>query len=173
MKDRDVHPLLQSLFNDEALRSLDILQVDTTERRLESCHGFDKFLRVQLIDLDVENIDIGKFLEQYRLALHHRLGGQAADIAQPQNRRAIGDNGNQVTPGGIVRCRHRVFRDLPAGKGNPGRVGERQVPLVGKRLGRLDFKFPWPGVSMVIKCTFLQVFEHGGIRSLTDDAGVR
>ena len=141
MKDRDVHPFLQFLFDDEAVRSFAILQVDTTERRLKSCHGFNKFLRIQLIDFDVENIDIGKLLQQYRFALHHGLGSQPADIAQSQSRSAIGGNGNQVTPGGIVRCRYRVFLDLPAGKGNAGRTGECQVPLVGKRLGCLDFQF--------------------------------
>jgi hypothetical protein len=42
----------------------------------------DQLVGVALGQLDVEDVDAGEFLEQAGLALHHRLGGQRADVAQ-------------------------------------------------------------------------------------------
>ena len=36
------------------------------------------------VELDIEDVDIGKALEENRLAFHHRLAGQGADIAQAE-----------------------------------------------------------------------------------------
>ena len=63
---------------------------------------------VLLVDLDVEHVDAGEFLEQDRLALHHRLGGERADVAEAEHRGAVGDH------------RHEV-----------GARGERQRPAAG------------------------------------------
>ena len=41
---------------------------------------------IALIDLDVEHVDAGEFLEQHRLAFHHRLGRERADGAEPEHR---------------------------------------------------------------------------------------
>ena len=50
----------------------------------------------------IDGIDIGKALEQDRLAFHHRLGCQRSAIAEPENGGAIGDDGNEITFGGVV-----------------------------------------------------------------------
>jgi hypothetical protein len=60
------------------------------------------FLGVGFVHLDVEAVDVGEFLEQNRLALHHRLGGQRADIAQPQHGGAVGDHGHEVAARGVA-----------------------------------------------------------------------
>ena len=59
-------------------------------------------------------IDIGEALEQHRLAFHHRLGGQRAQIAQAQNRGAVGDHRDQIALGGVVVGQGRIFGDAQA-----------------------------------------------------------
>ena len=54
------------------------------------------------VDFQVDGIDIGEALEEDRLAFHHRLGGQRAQIAQAQDGRAVGDDRDQVALGRIV-----------------------------------------------------------------------
>jgi hypothetical protein len=56
---------------------------------------------VGFVHLQVETVDIGEFLEEDRLALHHRLGRQRTDIAEPQHRRAVGDHRDKVAARGI------------------------------------------------------------------------
>ena len=84
VKNRNFHPRPQGLFDFEAFRRLDVFKVDAAESRLQAGDDFDEFIRVLLVHLDVETIDTGEFFEQYRLALHHRLAGQRADIAEAQ-----------------------------------------------------------------------------------------
>ena len=89
-------------------------------------------------ELDVEHVDAGELLEQHALAFHHRLGGQRADVAQAQHRGAVGDDADQIAArgqrGGLARDRRRWRRRRRRRR----RIGERQVALVGQRLGRGD-----------------------------------
>ena len=48
------------------------------------------------VDFQIDGIDIGEALEQDRLALHHRLGGQRAEIAETENGGAVGNDGDQI-----------------------------------------------------------------------------
>jgi hypothetical protein len=48
------------------------------------------------VDLDVEHVDAGELLEQDRLALHHRLGGERPDVAEAQHRGAVGDDATSL-----------------------------------------------------------------------------
>src|SRR5205807_5658529 len=70
-----------------SLWPLDVLQVDPAEGRLERRHHVDQAVDLARIHLDVEHIDAGEFLEQDRLALHHRLAGERADIADRKSTR--------------------------------------------------------------------------------------
>ena len=76
----------QDLLDLEAMRSRDILEIDATEGRCDAEHRLDELLRMLGMDLDVEHVDVGKVLEQDRLAFHHRLAGERADIAEPEHR---------------------------------------------------------------------------------------
>ncbi len=73
VEDRDVHPLFQSLFDDEAFRRLDILKVDAAEARLHQLHRIDELVDVLGLEFDIDRIHVGKTLEQDRLTFHHRL----------------------------------------------------------------------------------------------------
>jgi hypothetical protein len=39
-----------------------------------------QFIRVALVDLQIEHVDPGKFLEQGGFAFHHRFARQRADV---------------------------------------------------------------------------------------------
>ena len=96
MENGNAHAFLQRLFHLEAFGGLDILQVDAAKGRFQRLDGADHPLHVGRIDLDVEDIDAGEFLEQDGLAFHDRLGGQRADIAQPQNGRPVRHDTDEV-----------------------------------------------------------------------------
>ena len=92
VEDRDLHALTQRPLDIEAFRSLDVLEVDPAEGRLKAGDDVHELVWIAFIDLDVEYIDAGEFLEQAALAFHHRLAGEGADIAQPKHGGAIGDH---------------------------------------------------------------------------------
>ena len=73
MHHRNLHPLLERLFDDEAFGRLDIFKVDPAKARFEQCDGVDKGFGILSIDFKVDRINIGKALKQHRLAFHHRL----------------------------------------------------------------------------------------------------
>ena len=120
VKHRNLHAFAQLALDIKAVRRLDVFEVDGAKGRLQRGDDLDQFGRVFLVNLDVEHIDTGKLLEQYRLAFHHRLGSQRADVAQTQHRRAIGDHGHQVAPAGVLEGRVRVLDDFLAGRGHAG-----------------------------------------------------
>ena len=72
------------------------------------------------VHLDVEHVDAGELLEQDRLALHHRLAGQRADVAEAEHRGAVGDHRDQIAPRGIVPRGVGIGLDFQAGGGNAG-----------------------------------------------------
>ena len=49
------------------------LKIDPAKGRAHQLDGSDDFLGVFGIQLDIDGVDVGKALEQHRLALHHRL----------------------------------------------------------------------------------------------------
>jgi hypothetical protein len=149
MEDRDVHAVAQGGFDHEAFRRLDVFQIDAAEGRLQRGHRIDELVDVQLIDLDVEHVYPGKFLEKDRLAFHHRFGGERADVAKPEDRGAVGDHGDQIAARGIVGGLCRILGNLKTGRGDARRIGQRQVALVAERFGRLDFQLA--GLWMLVK----------------------
>ena len=104
-----------------------------------------------LVDLDVEHVDAGEFLEQDRLALHHRLAGERADVAEAEHRGAVGEHGDEILARGEVGRLVGVGDDRLAGEGDAGRIGEREVALVGERLGRGDLQLSGPRLAMVMQ----------------------
>ena len=96
VENRDVHPLLEAVFNFKTFRRLDVFQVDTAKRRLQRGDRFDKLLRVGLIHFDIKHINPGELLEQHALAFHDGLAGECADITESQHRRAVGNHRHQI-----------------------------------------------------------------------------
>ena len=65
-------------------------------------HAVDELVDVLGVDLEVDRIDVGEALEQHRLAFHHRLGGERAEIAEAEDGGAVGDDGDQVAARRVV-----------------------------------------------------------------------
>ena len=101
----NAHAPAQLGLDGEAFGRLDVLQVDRAEGRLQRGDDIAEARRVVGIDLDVEHVDAGELLEQDGLALHHRLAGERADVAEAQHRGAVGDHRHQVAARGVVVAR--------------------------------------------------------------------
>ena len=155
---RDVEPLAQAALDLEALGRLDVLEVDGAEGRLEH---LDEPVRITGVELDVEHVDAGELLEQDPLALHHRLGGQRPDRAEAEHRGTVGDHRDEVATRRDAARLVRVGDNRLAGRGDPRRVGQRQVALVGERLGGNDLEFPRRWLAMVFEGALAQVVTHG------------
>ena len=104
------------------------------------------------VDFDVKHVNAGKLLEQHRLAFHHRLGRQRADVAQAQYGRAVGNDSDQVAPAGVFEGVVGVFDDFFARRGHTGRIGQCQVVLVDQLFGGRD--------RDLARCWELVVFER-------------
>ena len=120
MKNRDIEAFLERRLDQECSRGLDVLEIDTAERGFQRGDNFNQFVRVLFVDLDIEDIDICKFLEQHSLAFHNGLGGQRADIAQSQYRRAVADHTHQVASGGYFADSSRILLNQFAGSRHAG-----------------------------------------------------
>ncbi len=132
----DVQLILEPRLDLETFRGLDVFQVDAAESRGDGLDGLDEFLGILLVDLDVEYVDTREDLEQQSFPFHYRFPGQRADVAQSQNGRPVGDDGDQVALGGILVSVQGFFLDLQARLGHARRVGQREVGLRAVRLGR-------------------------------------
>ena len=148
---RDVHQLPEPLLDDEALRRLDVLEVDAAKGRAEVAHRVDKGVGVLGVDLEIDGIDVGESFEQDRLALHDGLGGQRPQVAQAEDGRAIGDHRHHVAARRQVEGGRWVLGDGPDGNRHPGRIGQRQVALRGHRLRGDDFELARPPLGMELQ----------------------
>src|SRR5574337_1092595 len=92
----NLQPFAQPALDEEAFRRLDVLEVDAAEGRLQRGDDLDQLVGVGLVDLDIEDVDAGELLEQHRLAFHHRLGRERADVAEAEHRGAVGDHRDEV-----------------------------------------------------------------------------
>ncbi len=139
MHHRNIHPLAQCLLDDEAFGRGDVFKVDAAEGRFHQSDGVDEGIRVFGIEFDIDRIDVGEAFEQHRLAFHHRLGSERAEIAHAQNGGAIRDHRDEVRACGIFRRVLRIVGDRLHRRSNARRIGERQVTLGRHRLGGDDF----------------------------------
>src|SRR5450830_8011 len=131
MEDRDLHAVAQLALDIEAFGRLDVFQVDTAESRFQRGDDVAQLVRIGFVDFDVEDVDAGEFLEQHGLAFHHRLGSQRADVAQPEDRRTITDDRNQIAARSVFESVGRIGDDFFTGRSDARRVRQRQVSLIG------------------------------------------
>ncbi len=148
MEHRDVEQFPQPLLDDEALRRLDVLEIDAAPALAEQLDAVDDLVGVLRRHFEVDGIDVGEALEQHRLAFHHRLGGQRAAIAEAQDRGAVGDDGDEIALGGVVVGVVLVLGDRQHRHRDAGRIGQRQVALRRHRLGGDDFELAGPALAV-------------------------
>jgi hypothetical protein len=137
----DVHARTANPFNDETIGCLDVFEVDRAKGRLQRADDLGELFGVGFVHLDVETVDMGEFLEEHGLALHHRLGGQRANVSKTQNGGAVGHHRNQIAARGETARTLRIGLDFETGLGDAGAVGARKVAPVRHRLGGADFQF--------------------------------
>ena len=159
VKDRNIHHFAQALLDDEAVRRLDVFEIDAAEGWPQIAHGVDHRVDVFRIDLEIDRIDIGEPLEEDRLSFHHRFGGKRSEIAQPQYRRTVGDDGNHVAPCRVVEGAVGIVCDGANRHSHTRRIGEGQVTLRGHRLCWRDFQLSRPPTAVELQ-RFL-VRNHG------------
>tara|TARA_Y100000815_G_scaffold30482_1_gene25485 strand:+ start:2448 stop:2975 length:528 start_codon:yes stop_codon:yes gene_type:complete len=97
--------------------------------------------RIFGIELEVDRIDVGEAFEQDRLAFHHRLAGERAEIAHAEDRGSVRDHGNEVRPGGVFRGVGWIVGNRLHRRGDAGRIGKAEVALGRHRLRRDDLDF--------------------------------
>ena len=108
----------------------DVLEVDPAEPGRDHLDGPHDLVGVLGGQADRPGVDVGEPLEQRGLALHHRQRGAGADVAQPEDRRAVGDHGDGVALDGepadvlgVVRQRQADPCRRPACRPSTGRRG--------------------------------------------------
>jgi hypothetical protein len=116
----------------------------------ERPHRIDERVDISGVDLEIDGIHIGETLEQDSLAFHHRFGCQRPKIAQSKNGRAVRNHGNQIAAIGIVEGAPDLRRSRAPVR-NAWRIGQRQIPLRGHRLGRRDFQLARLALAVKLK----------------------
>ena len=99
----------------EAARRGDVLEVDAAEAGSDRLDRRDDRVGILRVEADRPGVDAAELLEEQRLALHHGHRRLGPDVAEPEHRAAVGDDGDGVRL--IVR-----FHDA--------------LGIVGDRLGR-------------------------------------
>ena len=145
VEDRDLHAAAQLALDVEALRRLDVLEVDAAEGRLERGDHLDQLVRIGLVDLDVEDVDAGELLEQDALAFHHRLGSERTDGAEPEHRGAVGDDADQVAARGVAERRRGIRTIALLAAATPGEYASARSRWLDSCLVGVTAIFPGAG----------------------------
>ena len=114
------------------------------------------------VDFEVDGIDVGEALEQRRLAFHHRLCRKRAEIAEPQNGRAVGDYRDEVALDRVIVGKARVFRDGLHRNGHARRIGKAQIALRRHRLGGHDLELAGPAFGVELQRLLAREFRVRG-----------
>ena len=96
VEDGDVALFLELAFDLKAAGGGNVLQIDAAERPGDVVHRLHKLVHVLRLDAEGEGVHAAEVLEQDALALHDRHAGFGTDIAEPQHRRPVGDDGAEV-----------------------------------------------------------------------------
>ena len=123
----DVQQVDQAVFDLEAPRGGDVLEVDATEPGADRVDHLDDLVGVARVQTDREGVHAGELLEQHRLALHHRHGRPRADVAETEHGGPVGHDGDRAAPDRVLEGLVRVGVDHLAHARHAGRVRHRQV----------------------------------------------
>jgi hypothetical protein len=127
VEDRDLELGPQPLLDLEAARGRDVLEVHAAEAGRDRLHRGHDRVGVLGVQADRERVDARELLEQHRLALHHGQGRRRPDVAQAEDRGAVGDHGHGVALDRVLEGLDRVFGDRTAHARDAGGVGHREV----------------------------------------------
>ena len=138
MKHGNIDGLLQSVLDLETARRGNVLEVDAAEGRRDQFDRLDDLAGVLSVEADREGVDAGELLEQHRLALHHRHRRLGPDVAEAEDRAAVGDDGDGVLLDRVLERLRAVGVDVLADPRHAGCVGHREVVARLQRVLVLD-----------------------------------
>jgi len=157
---RYVEFLFQASFYLKTLGSLDVLEVNTAERRGYCLYGFDEFVGVFLVYFYVESVHAAVNFEQQSFALHNGLAAHGTYVAQAEHCRAVGDYGHKVALVCVLISVVSVFLYLEARLGHARRICKRQVILGVIGFGGNYLYFSGSALGMVVQCSFSCYLYH-------------
>jgi hypothetical protein len=177
VEDGDGERGAQGVVDLQAVRGLDVLQVDGAEGRLQLLDGGHEPLHVAGIELEVEHVDVGEALEQDGHALLHGLGGEGADVAEAGHGGAVGEQPHQVAACRIAERLLRIRRDGFCGEGRARQVGHAEVARREARLGGVDGDLAGTALGVIVErvlfADHIRLQSAGGSgRDRTGDSGL-
>ena len=154
----------------EALRRLDVLEVDSPESGFQQLAQLDDILGIVTVDLEIEHIHIRESLEEHSLAFHYRLTGEGADVAKSKDSGPVAHYRHQVATCRVLEGIVRILRDLQAGVRDSRRIGEAEILLGTAGLTGCDLDLPW-ALSKVIVERLLLGHGHTCLRQVETVVG--
>ena len=151
MKDGNVHPLFQGLFNDKAIGCGDIFEVNAAKSGLEQLDRVNETLRVFSLYFNIDRIDISEAFEKDRLAFHDGFGSKCAQIAHAQNSGAVRYYGHKIALCGVVVSSCGIIVDRLHWHRDARRVSKRKITLSRHWLGCHDLNLPGTPLRMEIQ----------------------
>ena len=146
---RNIQCPLQALLYIEALRSLDVLQIDTAECRCYLFHGLTELLRVFLGNFNVKHVDAAVNFEEQSLAFHYGLAAQRANVTEAEHGRSVAYHGHQIALVGISVSIIRVLLYLKTGICHTRRICKAEVCLCAVGLGRFHLNLTRSAVLVI------------------------
>ena len=127
VEDRDVEFGLEPFLDLEAAWRGDVLEQDPAEARSDCLHDLHDLVGVLRVETQRPRVDRAEGLEEHGLALHDRHCRLRSDVAQPQHRRAVRDDGDSVGLHGQRPRRLRVLVDRHGNAAHAGRVDVGEI----------------------------------------------
>ena len=112
MKNRDIEPFFEFLFNIKAVWSCNIFQINPSKTRSNTLYGRNNFTRVLSVQHEGNRIYITKSLEQHSFPLHHWQSCKSSDISKSQNSTSITHHSNTSALPSVVISLFWIFCDL-------------------------------------------------------------
>ncbi len=150
MENRDIADFLKPALDLKAARRGYILEVDAAEAAREQRNGPYDIVRFLGADAERDGIHAAELLEEHALALHDRHPGLRANVAEAENRGAVGDDRHGVPPASQLVALGEILLDLKTGCGDARRIGQR------KGFRRIDGHL---GVDRQLSAPFVMRFQ--------------
>src|SRR5882672_10847638 len=156
MEDRNIEFFLEAVFNFETTRGGNVFEINATESGRDRLDGAHDLVRVFRIQTNRKGIDAAEFLEEHRLAFHHRHGRRRPNIPKPKHRCSISYDGHGIFLDCKRECFFRILTNRFADTRDARSVSHRKI---GASLqGHLRHHFDLA----------TNVHEEGAIRDLQD-----
>ncbi len=126
VEDGNIAALLESAFDLKAAGRGDVLQIHAAEAAREQAHGVHDLIHVLAAYTQRDRVHIAESLEEDALAFHDGHARLGADVAETEDRSAVGDDRDGVPTARELIALVHVLLDLETRCGDAGRIGKAQ-----------------------------------------------